>query len=95
MAKQKMVKKTFYFPVELFNDLKNYSEKTHQKISEVNRVAVLKYLNDHPLNVKRADTELTWEERNQFSYLFDSQVLVKLHKALRKAKIEGTQNEKI
>lgn len=46
MTKQKMVKKTFYFPMDLFEKLKDYSGQINRTMSDINRTALTIYLND-------------------------------------------------
>ena len=42
---------------------------------------------------KPCPTDLTWEEKNPSSYLFNNKALVKLRKTLKKIKKEVKNNE--
>jgi len=49
MKKEKMVKRTHYFPIALLELLNDYSEKVGMSSSVIIRISVAKYLYDHPL----------------------------------------------
>lgn len=46
-------------------------------------------------SVKPCPTDLTWKERNPYSYRFDVESLTKLEKAIKKFKKEKSKSSKI
>ena len=53
LGKQVMIKRTYYFPEDLCDRVKDYSNKTGLSISDIIRISVNTYLLTHPLENKK------------------------------------------